>query len=908
MRNTFYKFYILLACGFLSGTVANAQSDKTAGAPLNLVWDELGPNNLGTKIRTLAFDGSGNLYAGSLGGGLWKSSDQGSSWSQVTSLTANLAVSSIAIDGSNIYVGTGEAQFYKPSGYTAWSPGNISSFDFDNAYFGHATQYGEGVVVSTDGGATWDHDNGTWNASSIPYTGAFRAVQKVAKRSGRTFIATLSGLYYSDDADLTNVTLADGTTPFETIPVTDIEFGSGSTVWAATKDSLYLSTDNGATFGKGINALLPVPTISPILGKLGGSRIEIAIAPSNPSVVYVTGASAATSNSTGVFKSIDNGATWAKVADYENGPFQPFKENGLYSCVLAVDPADENSFFVGGFRLYTYNAADGLLQVGTTTYIPGFSDDYVPNPIHVIAFNPSNANQFFIAGDEEIVRTDDRGATFSFKCKGLNAGHFYSVSAAPNYRIIGAERYHGVTYKATGNPSPVQQQFVRLYDDAIGRAGYFDNNSDWVIAQSSDGGLERSQTNGSTFERFYNTPITPRHPSLDKDSLDDQAFDGASLKDAGGAPITPFVIDDYISPDSLLNDTSIIHSPVWIYMCSRNYVWCITNPMGGIDSVPRWNRLTTKTSMIRLANDPKEYFTAITVSHDGSHTVVVGTNYGKILRILNANDPLNMDITVKQMRLDSGATALPQRWITDLEFDPSNPNNLVVTYGGYDSGDPDRIWICNNAMDPVRSNITFHSVDALPEQVPVFSAAFHPDPSVHALLVGTEIGVFTSTDDWNLGTMLSWNYESDPFGRVPVYDIYIRPYYKLDIDADNYRYAPDHTIFIATHGRGLFKSNTVVAKTPAEGPLDVSIGLYPNPFESQSTIAFTLPQTTKVLVEVYNLTGVRMATLANGEFTGGNHELTLNGSSLDAGVYLVKATFTNDKGAYTKTLKSVVIH
>jgi hypothetical protein len=85
------------------------------------------------------------------------------------------------------------------------------------------------------------------------------------------------------------------------------------------------------------------------------------------------------------------------------------------------------------------------------------------------------------------------------------------------------------------------------------------------------------------------------------------------------------------------------------------------------------------------------------------------------------------------------------------------------------------------------------------------------------------------------------------------------------------------------------------------------VSLFPNPFQGQSTVAFSVPQTTKVTMEVYNLAGMKMGEITRGEFAAGRHEVVMDAAGYDAGVYLVKATFTNDNGTYTKTLKSVVL-
>ncbi|MEM7036620.1 MAG: hypothetical protein AAF570_06530, partial [Bacteroidota bacterium] len=245
MRKNFYAIALAAICLGFTWFEANAQ--------VNIFWEEVGPNNMGNHVRGLTVDGSGNVWAGSTGGGLWKSTNNGSTWEQVSGVDENLMVSSIAVDGNNIYVGTGETYFYEPSSsfITSWTHDSVSTIE--EGYPMLFGSPGEGVFASTDGGSTWDHDNGTWSGSSTRYQNNFISIQKVATSGGRTMIATLEGLYFSTSATLTSVTKASGTDHFENSPIVDVEFAAGGIVLAATADSLYRSTNNGTSCGKAIN-------------------------------------------------------------------------------------------------------------------------------------------------------------------------------------------------------------------------------------------------------------------------------------------------------------------------------------------------------------------------------------------------------------------------------------------------------------------------------------------------------------------------------------------------------------------------------------------------------------------------------------------------------------------------------
>jgi flagellar hook assembly protein FlgD len=73
------------------------------------------------------------------------------------------------------------------------------------------------------------------------------------------------------------------------------------------------------------------------------------------------------------------------------------------------------------------------------------------------------------------------------------------------------------------------------------------------------------------------------------------------------------------------------------------------------------------------------------------------------------------------------------------------------------------------------------------------------------------------------------------------------------------------------------------------------LALSPNPFNPMTTIAFNLPESQRVRVEVYDLTGRRIAVVADGMFNAGENRLTWRGTdnggrSMASGVYFVRVT------------------
>jgi hypothetical protein len=203
--------------------------------------------------------------------------------------------------------------------------------------------------------------------------------------------------------------------------------------------------------------------------------------------------------------------------------------------------------------------------------------------------------------------------------------------------------------------------------------------------------------------------------------------------------------------------------------------------------------------------------------------------------------------------------------------------------------------------------VAFHSIGNNLPLMPVYTAAIHPNPNGTWLLVGTEAGIYTTTDDWtNSGTTVNWNNESGTeVGDAPVFDLYIRPYYIVEVDQDNYKYGKDWTIFAATYGRGVYRSNSTVGQ---DAPIayDMDVTLFPNPSNGPSFLEFELPSQSDVAIEIYSLEGRQVANMPAQGLGAGNYKLQLPTENLTSGMYLVKVKAVNQQGEFNKTLRAVI--
>lgn len=329
------------------------------------------------------------LYVAASGGGVWKTTNAGATWTPITDTLGSLSVGALTMDPANpntLYLGLGDS--------------------FDGT--------GVGLVKSTDGGSTW------FNTVYLGDSSMITDVMVSRTDSNVVFATTNKGLFRSVDAGASwslvslNTGIAD--TPYAwsiayaggTSYVISLEANPSATS-GATSGQIWRTADNGATWTQATGV-----TVSG-----GMDRITVASAPSNRSVLYASAA-----NSGGdlaeIFKSTNGGASWtalgAAAKRYKNGNTeartvgQLYNTQGWYDQTIAIDPANPNLAYFGG-ALHLAKTTDG----GTTWYqvsnwLAQFSLPYVHADFHASAI----ANgKIYVGTDGGIFVSADGGTTWS---------------------------------------------------------------------------------------------------------------------------------------------------------------------------------------------------------------------------------------------------------------------------------------------------------------------------------------------------------------------------------------------------------------------------------------------------------------------------------------------------------------
>lgn len=398
--------------------------------PVSTVWVAAGDSGRSTS---LAIDptNANTMYLGTAGGGVWKSTDAGSTWTPLTDSQASLATGAIAIDPNNpstIYVGTGEA--------------NQSGDSY----------YGAGILKSNDGGATWTQIAGpfltAWGGGPI----SFGSLAVDPGNSSVVLAGTYNGIYRSTDAGQTWTSVLPSATGYSVIfdptnPST--AYAALGSIFGSPANGIYKSSNAGATWtrvtGTGANVL---PTQN-----LG--RMNLAMDPLNPATLYtsISNCCAPFSGIIGIYKSTDGGTNWTQTGN-------PPSCCDWYGNALAVEPGNPNVVFAGDGSLY--RSTDGgqtWTAIGGYAGTPGLHPD-----MHAIAFSPG-AGTMYVANDGGIFSSTNLGSSWT----DLNA------------TISTVEFYPGMSL----DPSNINNAFAGTQDNGT---EHYSGTLAWNYVTCGDGG------------------------------------------------------------------------------------------------------------------------------------------------------------------------------------------------------------------------------------------------------------------------------------------------------------------------------------------------------------------------------------------------------------------------------------
>jgi hypothetical protein len=419
-----------------------------------------GGSRIGGRIVCMAIDpnNTNNLWVGSASGGIWKSTNAGSSWSSVTTNLPVLGVSSILVDPSNsntIYAGTGEVYHTEVSvmGYNVWKTRGT---------------YGIGIIKSTDGGSNWSQVM-TKSSSDLF---AIQSMAFLPGNSATIFACATDGLHRSTDNG------ASWTKIYTGINVRDIAINPSNT------DQMVISVGNMTNTTKGIfrttNGSNASPTWTQITSGLPASyQGHIKLDNSGSGVLAASiGVSSGSSNE--VYRSTDFGANWSVLGTSNHCSYQFW-----FAHTVAVNPFATDSLMFGGVNLYRYRVSTAVRVQES-----GPHSDH-----HDIKFDPVYRGRVYVCNDGGVYKSTDGGNSFTAVNTGLNATQFYSslgVSRQSANVMAGGLQDNGqVIFNGTNWVQP-------SWSGGDGTAAAIHPTNDDIILISRDARAIKRSSNGGT--------------------------------------------------------------------------------------------------------------------------------------------------------------------------------------------------------------------------------------------------------------------------------------------------------------------------------------------------------------------------------------------------------------------------
>jgi photosystem II stability/assembly factor-like uncharacterized protein len=401
----------------------------------------IGPAFTSGRVCSIAVDPTDHsrYLVGAASGGIWRTTNSGTTWTPVFDNEASYSIGTIAIDPKNpftVWVGTGENNSQR------------------------SVAYGDGVYRSDDGGKTWKNVG----------LKASERIGRIAidpRNSDAVYIAA-QGPLWGPGGDRGLFKTTDGGKTWKNIlsisentGVTDVVIDSNNpdTLYAASyqrrrhvwtlinggpESAIYKSTDAGATWNKLRTGL---PSVE--MGRIG-----LAISPVDTNVVYAT--IEAADGRGGIFRSSDRGGSWERR--------NPFDAGAMYYAQITADPKEVDRIYV--MNVFLMVSDDG----GRTLRRLGEKSKHVDN--HVIWIDPDNTRHYLVGCDGGVYESYDRGANWQFKSN-LPLGQFYDVTvdnATPFYNVYGGMQDN----YSVGGPSRTRS--------ASGIV-----NSDWFVTHGGDG-------------------------------------------------------------------------------------------------------------------------------------------------------------------------------------------------------------------------------------------------------------------------------------------------------------------------------------------------------------------------------------------------------------------------------------
>lgn len=902
----------------------------------DVVWEELGPINVGGRTRALEYDidDPNILYAGMVSGGMFKSTDNGLNWHSLSFAAKN------GLNAVTALTMTAEGDLYA---------GTVSSFEgLSQPGGGYINVPGASIWVSEDRGETWTivKDQGL--------SAVNRLATQVVNGEVVVYAATGSGL---------QIKVGDGDFQSETTGrCDDVVLGGTGTRVYAQKGGNFVRSDNGIDFMEMEPLLIDGEGNSTPLAQ--GNRRVFGATQADEDVLYI-----ANVNASGcldrITRSVDGGVTFELIGQ-NSFTFDPaylgeeFGCQGFYDLCLDVDPNNPGRIYFGAVTLWRWDVTLGWDQVDTYAGDPTVGK-YVHPDKQGLFYHPTDSKKLMCTTDGAMFYTENADEDFPFwiervkgyityQCNGMGAGH--------NGEVMAGAQDNGTSLITGGFNSSQTGIEVIGGDGTLAEISNID--SQIMYAGLNSGPIFRSTNGGEGFAC----------------ALDD-GDNGTPISNADECAV---VSNDFVHPFYLWEDPTLYHSMAhWRPDVTIDEQYCIDNPelfsyfhpFSGQIFVVTCDQTLLDSQVINGTLTPSPYYTEPIVyvefdlelqsidpkaseirrgrlftgsssnggtlwmaeeAVDGSKSMdwkILGTGFGSnatsfsasktgdivvaassgggLIKVSGLNSTTNNSVTT----ITSGQP-FSGRYITDVQIDPTNANHCVVVTGGFSSGA--HVFESNNFLSP---NPTFSAIQSNLPEIPVLSLAILEGNNTNSgntggdLMVGTFYGLYYG--EKIAEGQYQWEEQSGEIGRLPIFALRNEPMARFDQEV----YQNAYVLYAAVHGRGMWRTTAftnanvppAVYSLPAfsvgiedEAPAIKGVKLFPNPAIDNATLEVDIVSSGSYAVNVYDLSGKRVQGINPQKFSVGTQSINLDVSNLPSGNYIVSL----ENGEVRETAKMTI--
>lgn len=773
----------LAVLGALLGPALGAQAPTTAALDsvtlAAMRWRAIGPANMGGRITDVEGipSPSKTFYVATAGGGIWKTTNAGTTFRPIFENERCVAMGDLAIapsDTNVIYAGTGEQN----------SRNSISP--------------GCGVFKSTDGGKTWQY-------LGLPETEHIGRIQVHPTNPNIVYMAVVGsawkpskarGLYKSTDGGATWTIVKYISEKAGFVDV-QLDPRNPDVIWASSYErqrgpyflqsggpgsALWKSTDAGATWTQVKGGGLPESTLG---------RVEIAIARSNPEVMYLMVEADTMPNAkpakgakpqvrpSGLYRSGDGGKTWEKRNGENVRPF--------YYSQVRVDPRNPE-------RVYWSSTPVKFSDDGGRTARNATEGIHVDH--HAMWIDPNDPEHLIVGNDGGVAVSWDRGGSYDY-LNIINIGQFYAISydMAMPYNVCGGLQdngsWCGPSRRVRGTTGNEAWKYIS------GGDGFWTaqdpTDPDIVYSESQGGNIGR--LNMATGERtsLVKPNWRQRYLQWEDSILIERPDTTAPMTKAQKARVDEFrrrQRADSVESDLRWNwNTPFFLSPhnpsVFYTGASRvlkstkrgDDLYVISPDLSNAD--PEKIRISTKaTGGITPDITGAETYGTITALIESPlkpGMLLAGTDDGNVW--MTRNDGATWE------KLTGRFPGVPaETYVSRVEAGHFDANTFYVTFDNHRRGDfTPYVYVTTDGGQSFRS-----IASNLPTGGPNFVHVIREDlVNPNLLFVGTDVGVWMSLDKG-----ASWRKFMSGLPTVPVHDLAIHP--------------RDRELIAGTHGRSIY--------------------------------------------------------------------------------------------------------